>query len=64
MFPEKMAQRDLASMHDLMDICLLWVAIREGIKAHVGAGSLFVKLETMFQDGPLVFVKVCFWVSH
>ncbi|CAK9015621.1 Uncharacterized protein SCF082_LOCUS12841 [Durusdinium trenchii] len=48
-----MAQRDLASMHDLMDICLLWVAIREGIKAHVGAGSLFVKLETMFQDGTL-----------
>ena len=51
--PEKLAQRDAASMRDLMEVCCLWVANREPIRLHVGEGAGFEKLEEMFYDGTL-----------
>ena len=51
--PEKLAQRDAASMRDLMEVCCLWVAFHEPIRLHVGEGAGFEKLEEMFYDGTL-----------
>ena len=50
---QKLAQRDLASMRDLMEICCLWTALREQIKVHIGAGEAYTKVEQMFNDGNL-----------
>lgn len=50
--PEKMSQRDAASMRDLMEVCCLWVAIREQIRLHVGDGP-GQKLDRLFEEGTL-----------
>lgn len=52
-FPEKMAQRDLPGMRDLMEVCCLWVALLEPIRLHVGDGPGFEHLEAMFLEGNL-----------
>ena len=65
--PEKLAQRDVQSMRDLMEICCVWVAIQEPIRLHVGdaayhqldemfgSGNLFIKLDS----ADLVWKEVC-----
>lgn len=65
--PEKLAQRDVQSMRDLMEICCVWVAIQEPIRLHVGdaayhqldemfgSGNLFIKLDS----ADLVWTEVC-----
>lgn len=48
--PEKLAQRDLASMRDLMEVCALWIGIKESVHSYVGS-ECFKKLQDMFDNG-------------
>ncbi|CAK9076905.1 unnamed protein product, partial [Durusdinium trenchii] len=49
---KKLAQRDLASMRDLMEVCALWIGIKESVHSYVGS-ECFKKLQDMFDNGTL-----------
>lgn len=55
--PEKLAQRDPASMKDLMEVCCLLVAIHEPIRLHIGDGAGFEQLDDMFMEGTLGVIR-------
>jgi hypothetical protein len=55
--PEKLAQRDLPALRDLMEVCCLWNSILEPIRLHVGDAAALGKLDLMFKDGKLGVIR-------
>ena len=54
---EKLAQRDVQSMKDLMEVVCVWVTIKEPLRVYVGDAA-FNQLEEMFMAGTLDFIFI------
>lgn len=51
--PQKLAQRDLPSMVDLMEVSCIWSKIQDEMEVHIGRGPALDTIKKAWSEGPL-----------
>lgn len=62
--PEKAAQRDLAAMQDLLEICCLWNHIEGDLYGYIGKGPEYDKITGMWESGNLGKIRRIGWLPN